>query len=120
MAGRASRAAKAAQAFPEAAVAVAEGQDVGEFGKPLVTIHKKEDGGQGIQSMQTKPFEAGYVEPGDRSNPDYLVKLADEKLLRDAENAQRDKARGAFGAGLAAQIFQPSPNSPQAAFKTLY
>ena len=90
------------------------------FGKPKVIVFKKEDGGKGVsmESMQPKPIEAGYIEPGLRSNPGYLKKLADEKAAQVP--AQRNKATQAFGYGQAAKVIGASPNSPQAKAQMVY
>ncbi len=126
MAGRASKAG-AESAIPEVpeVAAVAETPEpaaAGPFGKAATVHHGKEDAGEGspVAMMQSRSFEEGYVEPGERSNPKYLKKLADEKAEAEKQSALRDKGRKAFRAQAAAQIFQPSPNSPTAKFETLY
>lgn len=109
---------EAPAADPEVVEAEAPGVDLGvyPFGKPTVIVHKKEDGGTGIpaSAMQAQPLEADYVEPGDRSNPEYLAKLADEKAADDEQKAKADKAKRAFGFGTRPIVFGGSPNSPQA------
>jgi len=98
------------------------GQAVTGFGAPKVIVHPKEDGGKGIAAYEFshKPFEAGQVEPSMRSNPDYLQKLADEKILTDIETRnKRDKALQAFGFGQA-KIIGASQNSPSRTHKILF
>lgn len=90
------------------------------FARSAVSVYPKEDGGKGIASMQSKPIEAGYVEPMQRNNPEYLNKLADQKLLSDIETkAKRDNALKAFGGGVV-KIIGASPNSPVRTHKILF
>lgn len=84
------------------------------FGRPTVLVHAKEVGAKGIpvEQMQGKPLEAGYVEPMERSNPEYLAKLEEERKQKYAEFAMREKAKRAMGYGTQGTIVGASPNSP--------
>lgn len=84
------------------------------FGKPAVIVHLKEDGGSGISADANTPkhIQSDYVEPMQRTNPEYLQKLADDKILSDIEaKEKREKALKAFGHGQA-RIVGASPNAP--------
>lgn len=88
------------------------------FGGGIPNEHRVVDGGTGtpVEAMAARPMEAGYVPPEERSNPDYLAKLAKEK-------ADREKSEGvkkAFGIGVVPQLFGASPNSPQGKVNVIY
>lgn len=125
MAGRAAKVEAQAPAEPIEPETEASAPIVAEanpFGKPQTLDHGKVDGGKGIPmaDMQSKPMEAGYVEPEMRSNPVYLAKLAAEKADREAADASRKKAMKAFGIGLVGEVVGASPNSPIANVKNFY
>jgi hypothetical protein len=84
------------------------------FGKPVTIDFKKEDGGTGIsvESMQSKPMEAGYIEPEQRSNPEYLKSLADKSAL--------EKIKKTFGFAGSSRVIGASPNSPQSRVQTIF
>jgi hypothetical protein len=86
----------------------------------MVLDHGKRDGGKGVvmESMAAKPFEQDYVEPQERSNPEYLRKL---KLEAHAnEKAKREKALKAFGLGFSGGVIGASPNSPSNKVQLIY
>lgn len=95
-----------------------------ELAPVSVNTHIKHDGGTGIapgvgiESAMSKPMETGYVEPEERSNPEYLKKLKLEALAN--EKAKREKAMKAFGLGLSGGVIGASPNSPIGKVQTIY
>ena len=90
------------------------GNTAGPFGKAVVIDFKKEEGGKGlsVESMQSKPMEAGYIEPEQRSNPEYLKAQADK--------ASAEKIRKTFGFAGTSKVIGASPNSPQSRVQTVY
>lgn len=84
------------------------------FGKPVVIEFRKEDGGKGLsaESMQAKPMEAGYIEPEQRSNPEYLKALAEKQAV--------EKIKKTFGFAGTSRVIGASPNSPQSRVQTVF
>lgn len=90
----------------------------GPFGPGIQNEHRVVGGGQGIpaDANASKPMEAGYVPPEERSNPEYLEKLAKEKTEREKSEGMKK----AFGIGVMPMLIGASPNSPQGKAHLLY
>jgi hypothetical protein len=84
------------------------------FGKAVFIEFRKEDGGKGlsVESMQAKTIEAGYIEPEQRSNPEYLKALADKQAA--------EKMKKTFGFAGSSRVIGASPNSPQSRVQTIF
>ena len=92
-----------------------------ELSSPTMVLnHGVRDGGKGVamESLASKPFESDYIEPQERSNPDYLKKLKNE--AHAVEKAKREKALKAFGLGFSGGVIGASPNSPHGRVQTIY
>lgn len=87
------------------------------IGQPVMVLdHGKRDGGKGIthgtgiESAAAKNFEAGYIDPMERSNPTYLRGLKEKQVAE--ERKKREAALKNAGVGFVRNVIGLSPNSP--------
>ncbi len=85
---------------------------------PVVThdkgVPKALEGGIKVEAFLSKPIEAGYIEPVQRNNQEYIDAQKAEKAAHKAPTP------AVFGYGRGGVVLGASPNSPLASHKSLY